>query len=44
MTDHPVVLVPGDGIGPDVTSAARRVLDATGAGIVRMQAGRWRVR
>jgi len=27
---HRVVLVPGDGIGPEVATAARRVLDATG--------------
>lgn len=26
---HPVVLIPGDGIGPEVTAAARRVLDAS---------------
>lgn len=30
---HRVVHVPGDGIGPEVTWAARRVLDATGVGI-----------
>jgi isocitrate dehydrogenase (NAD+) len=30
---HPVVLIPGDGIGPEVTEAARRVLDATGVGL-----------
>lgn len=28
-----VTLVPGDGIGPDITTAARRVLDAAGAEI-----------
>jgi isocitrate dehydrogenase (NAD+) len=28
-----VCLIPGDGVGPEVTSAARRVLDATGVGI-----------
>jgi isocitrate dehydrogenase (NAD+) len=27
---HTVTLIPGDGIGPSVTGAARRVLDATG--------------
>ncbi len=27
---HNVTLIPGDGIGPDVTSAARQVLEATG--------------
>jgi isocitrate dehydrogenase (NAD+) len=30
---HLVTLIPGDGIGPEVSEAARRVLDATGAGI-----------
>ncbi len=30
---HLVTLIPGDGIGPEVSAAARRVLDATGAGI-----------
>jgi isocitrate dehydrogenase (NAD+) len=28
-----VVLVPGDGVGPEVVEAARRAVDATGAGI-----------
>lgn len=28
-----IVLLPGDGIGPEVTSAARRVLDATGVSL-----------
>jgi isocitrate dehydrogenase (NAD+) len=27
---HTIVLIPGDGIGPEVTSAARRVLEAAG--------------
>jgi isocitrate dehydrogenase (NAD+) len=27
---HRITLIPGDGIGPEVTSAARRVLEATG--------------
>src|SRR5512138_2230899 len=27
---HPVTLIPGDGIGPEVTAAAVRVLEATG--------------
>jgi isocitrate dehydrogenase (NAD+) len=27
---YTVTLIPGDGIGPDVTTAARRVLEATG--------------
>jgi isocitrate dehydrogenase (NAD+) len=30
MAKHTVVLIPGDGIGPEVTGAARRVLDAAG--------------
>ncbi len=30
---YEVVLIPGDGIGPEVSAAARRVLDATGVGI-----------
>ena len=33
-----VTLIPGDGIGPEVTTAARRVIDATGVEI------EWRVR
>src|SRR4051812_46544292 len=28
--NHTIVLIPGDGIGPEVTSAARRVLEAAG--------------
>lgn len=31
MELHPVVLIPGDGIGPEVTAAVRRVLEAAGA-------------
>ncbi|HRK30719.1 MAG TPA: isocitrate/isopropylmalate dehydrogenase family protein [Tepidisphaeraceae bacterium] len=30
MSKHTIVLIPGDGIGPEVSSAARRVLDAAG--------------
>ncbi|MGE5227544.1 MAG: isocitrate/isopropylmalate dehydrogenase family protein [Planctomycetaceae bacterium] len=30
---HRVTLIPGDGIGPEVIEAARRVLDATGVGV-----------
>lgn len=30
---HAVCLLPGDGIGPEVTSAARRVIDASGANL-----------
>jgi len=29
---HPVTLIPGDGIGPELAEATRRVLDASGAG------------
>ena len=31
MADHEVVLIPGDGIGPEVSDAVRQVLDAAGA-------------
>ncbi len=30
---HDVVLIPGDGIGPEITEAMRRVVDATGVSI-----------
>lgn len=30
---HTVVLIPGDGTGPELTAAARRVLDASGAAL-----------
>ena len=30
MAAHRVTLIPGDGVGPEVSGAARRVLDATG--------------
>jgi isocitrate dehydrogenase (NAD+) len=30
MKSHTVLQIPGDGIGPEVTGAARRVIDATG--------------
>ena len=30
---HLVTLIPGDGIGPEVSEATRRVLDATGIGL-----------
>ena len=33
MAKHTVTLIPGDGIGPDVTRAARIVIDAANAGI-----------
>jgi len=28
---HKITLIPGDGIGPEVTSAAVRILNASGA-------------
>jgi isocitrate dehydrogenase (NAD+) len=31
--EHDIVLVPGDGIGPEVTAAARRVVDAAGVAV-----------
>ena len=31
MTTHTVVMIPGDGIGPEVTGAARRILEAAEA-------------
>jgi len=30
---HTITLIPGDGVGPEVSDAARRVIDATGVGI-----------
>ncbi len=41
MTTHEVVLIPGDGIGPEVTRAVRRILEAAGAPVawVELQAG-----
>jgi isocitrate dehydrogenase (NAD+) len=41
MARHTVVLIPGDGIGPEVAHAAQKVLDASGVGIdwVEMPAG-----
>ena len=33
MAKHTVVLIPGDGIGPEVTAATKRVVEAAGAGI-----------
>ena len=34
---HTVVLIPGDGIGPEVSDAVRKVLDATGAPLEYLQ-------
>ncbi len=41
MTKHTIVLIPGDGIGPEVTSAAKRVLEAAGLNVewVELPAG-----
>ena len=41
MTTHQAVLIPGDGIGPEVTEAVQRVLEASDAPIewVQHQAG-----
>ncbi|HEX4055385.1 MAG TPA: isocitrate/isopropylmalate dehydrogenase family protein [Tepidisphaeraceae bacterium] len=41
MAKHTVVLIPGDGIGPEVTRATRRVLEAAGMSVewVEMPAG-----
>src|SRR5262249_59505030 len=41
MARHTIVLIPGDGIGPEVTSAARRVLEAAGLDVqwVELPAG-----
>ncbi len=41
MSKHTIVLIPGDGIGPEVTNAARRVIDASGVSIdwVELPAG-----
>ena len=33
MAKHTIVLIPGDGIGPEVTSAAKRVLEAGGLSV-----------
>src|SRR5688572_7683718 len=41
MAKHTIVLIPGDGIGPEVTAAARRVLEAGGLSVewVELPAG-----
>ena len=33
MSRHTVTLIPGDGIGPEITTAMRRIVDATGVDI-----------
>ncbi len=41
MAKHTIVLIPGDGIGPEVTGAARRVVEAAGLSVewVELPAG-----
>src|SRR5437588_12830373 len=41
MAKHTIVLIPGDGIGPEVTAATRRVLEAAGLAVewVELPAG-----
>src|SRR5690349_15049788 len=41
MAKHTIVLIPGDGIGPEVMGAARRVLEAAGLSVewVELSAG-----
>ena len=41
MAKHTIVLIPGDGIGPEVTTAARRVIEAAGLSVewVELPAG-----
>ena len=41
MSKHTIVLIPGDGIGPEVTSATRRVVEAAGLSVewVELPAG-----
>jgi isocitrate dehydrogenase (NAD+) len=34
MTRHTITLIPGDGVGPEVSEAARRAIEATGVDIV----------
>jgi isocitrate dehydrogenase (NAD+) len=33
MVQHTITLIPGDGVGPEVSDAARRVIDATGVDV-----------
>jgi isocitrate/isopropylmalate dehydrogenase len=39
---HTVTLIPGDGTGPEITEATRRVLEATGVQFDRRERKRWR--
>ena len=38
MAKHTIVLIPGDGIGLEVTHAARRVIEATGLSVTWVEA------
>ena len=38
MPKHTIVLIPGDGIGPEVTAAAKRVLEASGLSVEWIEA------
>ena len=38
LVSIPVVLIPGDGIGPEVTAAAREVVRAVGANLTWVEA------
>src|SRR4051812_47529296 len=38
MAKHTIVLIPGDGIGPEVTKAAQRVLQAAGLDVEWVEA------
>ena len=40
-TNHTIVLIPGDGIGPEVTAAAKRVIEASGLSVnwIELHAG-----
>ena len=41
MAKHTIVLIPGDGIGPEVTNATKRVIEAAGLSVdwVELPAG-----
>src|SRR5580698_7940728 len=38
MAKHTIVLIPGDGIGPEVTNAAKRVIEAAGLSVTWVEA------
>ena len=37
MSDHPVVLIPGDGIGPEIADAVRRIFSAAKAPVTWLE-------